>query len=113
MTWYRLTKDIQLTYNFYGRSPDQTIVTYSKGSYVNTLKRKQYSSITDYTETEYIPEDAVEKVDFDPTDSIYFDERGDEYYADPGKYIEGVGWEFANLEDRIKTGNKIYSFDNE
>jgi hypothetical protein len=30
------------------------------------------------------------------------------YYADPGKYIEGKGWEYANLESRIRTGNRIY-----
>lgn len=108
MTWYKLIKDVNLIYNYYGKHLDEIKVTLFKGSYIDTLERKQYSYQTDYTEIAYIPKDAVIQVNYNPSHSVYFDEQGNEYYADPGKYIEGRGWEYANLESRIRTGNRIY-----
>ena len=107
MTWYRLTKDVELTYNFYGRCPDSETISYKKGSYVEGLEKKLYSEQADYTITEQIPEDAVEKFECNPYPTIYYGEDGNEYYAEWGEWKEDLQkYEFE--DDPIKTGDRVY-----
>ena len=107
MTWYRLTRDIELTYNFYGRDHWVEKVTYKKGSYIPSLERELYSSEADYNEVISIPEDAVEKVDFDPCESVHFDEQGNVYFADWGEWKEDLQkYEFE--DNPIRTEDRVY-----
>lgn len=99
--WYRLTKDVEATFYFEYYKETWT-ETYKKGSYIKNLTQERDNGDRAYFT---IPEDAVEKVpDFEPP--FYYGEDGNEYYADWGKYIEGVGWEFEN--NPIETEYRVY-----
>lgn len=99
--WYRLIKDVEATFYFEYYNETWT-ETYKKGSYIKNLTQERDSEDRAYFT---IPEDAVEKVpDFEP--SIYMGEDGNEYYANWGKYIEGVGWEFE--DNPIETEYRVY-----
>lgn len=106
--WYRLNQDVTFNVQFYDledREIESKTVTYKRGSYVDSLEQDFEYCDNWYSCTRYIPTEAVDKIDFDPSESKYFNLELDEfcyiYWKD--EYLVECDWNKA-----IKTTDVVY-----
>ena len=85
--WYRFVKDFQGV--FENEWEDEVVVKeYKVGDYIDTLKPDVHFNEDTYNEYWHsitIPEDCVEKIDYDPSGCVVYDGTIDEY-----RYVEGT-----------------------